>query len=60
MANKVLKIDRALDDAVVQALVAIEAGRFNKTIKLLEYLVKQEECTKCNQEIIKSMIEHFL
>ena len=38
MKSNVLKMERSLDDAVVQALIAIESGQFQKVIKLLEYV----------------------
>ncbi len=43
MKTEILKIDKSLNDAVVQALLAIEEGKFNKVIKLLEYVKANKE-----------------
>ena len=43
MKNKILKLNKSLDDAVIQAMMAIEIGQFHKVINLLEYVRHNKE-----------------
>lgn len=38
----ILKLERSLDEAILSAMLAVEAGRFSKVITLLEYVVENK------------------